>query len=258
MLNPTEDVTMELSGEVALVTGASRGIGRGIALAFGKAGAKVAVNYASNEAAAQEVIELIGECGGEAIAVKASVESVEEVAAMMARVREELGGPAIVVNNGGGGCPGKLEDLSEEDWEKALSVHLRGPARICKDVIPTMREAGGGCIINMCSVAAIRGLASGVAYGTVKGALLQFTRCLAFELGEDNIRVNAISPGVIHTDFHKNMTPEGRDITINTRQPLHVKGMAEHIAEAALFLVRDDFITGENIVIDGGLTSRIA
>ena len=124
--------------------------------------------------------------------------------------------------------------------------------------LPHLKKSGEGCVIMISSSAGVRGVAGAIAYAVAKGALPQFTRCLARELADDNIRVNCIAPGVIRTRFHDEMTPERKKLNLEQRIPLHREGTAQQVAEAVLLLITNDYITGETLIIDGGLTSRIA
>jgi NAD(P)-dependent dehydrogenase (short-subunit alcohol dehydrogenase family) len=151
-----------------------------------------------------------------------------------------------------------LFDLSPTDWTNAFDVHVHAIFHLCRAAIPLMRVKREGAIILISSTAGIRGVVTNVAYQVAKGALPQFARALAREFANDNIRVNCVAPGVIRTDFHKSMTPEQRRLNLEQRIPLHREGTPEQVAELIVTLVRNDYITGETMTIDGGLTMRIA
>jgi NAD(P)-dependent dehydrogenase (short-subunit alcohol dehydrogenase family) len=153
---------------------------------------------------------------------------------------------------------GGLLDLAPEQWEGAFAVHVHAVFYLCRAVIPSMRTKREGAIILISSTAGIRGVASHVAYQTVKGALPQMTRALAREFANDNIRVNCVAPGVVRTDFHASMSPEQRRLNLEQRIPLHREGTPDQVADVISMLVANDYMTGETVVIDGGLTMRIA
>ena len=170
---------------------------------------------------------------------------------------ETFGGVDMIFHNAGGGIPGGIMDVSPEDWNAAFDVHVHAAFHLVRSALPSMKKRGGGAIVMMSSVAGIQAGPGSITYGVVKGALQQFTRSLARELGDLNIRVNAVAPGIIRTRFHEAMTPEAKQHNIDVRIPLHREGTPRDVAEAVVFLMKNDFITGENIVIDGGMTMRI-
>ena len=249
---------MQLTGRKALVTGASRGIGKATALALAQEGADVAVNYVSNEAAAKEVAEQIQAAGSRALVLQADVSDGEQVEAMFRRIQEEWGSLDVLVNNAGGRCDGPLLELEDSAWEQALAVHLLGTVRCCRLALPGMIEKREGAIVNLGSTAGLRGVRNMAAYATVKAAVMHLTRCLAFEASQHNVRVNCVAPGITDTDFHAVTPPEFIKHSIDNRILLHRVGRPEEVAQAVLFLVKNDYITGEVVTIDGGLTMRIA
>jgi NAD(P)-dependent dehydrogenase (short-subunit alcohol dehydrogenase family) len=153
--------------------------------------------------------------------------------------------------------PGGLQEVSEEAWMNAFAVHVHSVFHLARAATPLMAKGGAGAIILVGSAAGLRGCIGALAYGVVKGALPQFARSLARELAEQNIRVNCVSPGVIRTPFHRSLTPEQVRNNIENRIPLHREGKPEDVADLITALIENDFITGENIVIDGGMTMRI-
>lgn len=241
------------------ITGGSRGIGRAIAVAFGARGGRVAINYRSNQAAAEEAAEATRAAGAtDVLLLQGDVGDGAQVKAMVGRLAERWDKLDVVCNNAGYGASGKLEEVSEEDWDRAFNTHVKGAFHVCRATLPLLRQADAGVIINTASVAGIRGLPKMITYGCVKATLVQFTKCLAWELADENIRVNAICPGIIRTDFHAAMTPEAKQHNLDNRIPLHREGQPEHIAQAVLAMVDNTYITGETLVVDGGLTMRIA
>jgi NAD(P)-dependent dehydrogenase (short-subunit alcohol dehydrogenase family) len=248
---------MEISGTVSLVTGASRGIGAATAVALAEAGSDVIVNYLKNEAKAQSVAESICAAGRRAVVIQADVADGRAVRTMVEKGVNELGHLDILFNNAGYGAPGKCEDVDEAVWQRALDTHLTGTFHCCRAAIPHLRKQSAGAIINMASVAGLGGFIGTIAYGVVKAGLIQFTRSLAWELGDDNIRVCSVSPGLIWTDFHEKMSPERLEYSIKHRIPLHRTGKPEEVAQLVVSLIRNDYVTGENVVIDGGLSMRL-
>jgi 3-oxoacyl-[acyl-carrier protein] reductase len=249
---------MQLSGRKTLVTGASRGIGKATALALAQEGADVAVNYVSNERAAKEVAEQIRAMGSRALVLPADVSNSEQVKSMFRRIQEEWGSLDVLVNNAGGRCDGPLLDLEDSAWEQAFAVHLLGTVRCCRLALPAMIEKREGVIVNVGSTAGLRGVRNMAAYATVKAAVAHLTRCLAFEASQHNVRVNCVAPGITDTDFHAVTPPEFIKHSIDNRIPLHRVGRPEEVAQAVLYLVGNDYVTGEVVTVDGGLTMRIA
>ena len=241
------------------VTGAGRGIGRAEAQAFAARGARVAINYVHNADAAEQSAELARQAGaGDVLLLKGDVADGDDVRAMVDRIASRWGKLDVVVNNAGYGCPGTLEQIAETDWDRAFAVHVKGAFHVCRATIPLLEKSDAGVIINTASVAGIRGLNGAIAYACVKATLIQFTRCLAWELADRNIRVNAVSPGIIRTDFHAKMPPEQKKHNLDNRVPLHREGRPEQVAQLVLALADNAYITGEAVTIDGGLTMRIA
>ena len=242
-----------------LITGASRGIGRATALAFARRGARLVVNYLGNKDAADQTAAACRDAGSpEVLVLKADVANGDEVRAMASTIEQAFGKLDVVFSNAGYGAGGKLEEVSEEDWDRAFAVHVKGAFNVCRSTIPLLRKSPSGSIIITSSVAGIRGLPKMITYGCVKGTLLQFTRCLAWELADEAIRVNAICPGIIRTDFHAAMSEEAKQHNLDNRIPLHREGQPDEVAELVLHLADNQYITGQEVVIDGGLTMRIA
>lgn len=245
----------DLEGQVALVTGASRGIGRAVALRFGEAGADVAVNYLKARREAEEVVRRLETLGRRAVSVKADVSRGGEVGTMVDRVAEELGPPDILVNNAGMIARAlTLQELDEAKWDRTADVNLKGAYLVARAVAPRMRlSPGSKSIINISSIAGVAPLSTTIAYGAAKAGLLMLTRHLARELGP-GIRVNAVAPGFIRTDFHRGSPPERLRRMVG-KTPLGRWGEPEDVADAVLFLASDraSFITGQTLVVDGGL-----
>ena len=176
---------------------------------------------------------------------------------MVAETLERLGRLDVLVHAAGGPAPGSLFEVSDEDWSRAFDVHLHAVFHLARAAAPHMKQQGEGAIVLIGSAAGRRGCLGALAYGVVKGALPQFARALARELADGNIRVNCVSPGVIRTPFQNFLTPAQAENNIRNRIPLHREGKSSDVARAILELVENDFITGEELVIDGGMTMRI-
>jgi NAD(P)-dependent dehydrogenase (short-subunit alcohol dehydrogenase family) len=176
----------------------------------------------------------------------------------VSEVADRLGSVDVLLHSAGGNVVGGLLEVSPEAWHEAFAVHVHAIYYLCREAVPRMRKKKAGSIILISSVAGLRGIPMNLAYQVVKGTLPQFTRALAREFAEDNIRVNCVAPGVIRTRFHDKMTPEQRQHNLDNRIPLHREGTPEQVADLITALVANDYITGETVTIDGGLTMRIA
>jgi NAD(P)-dependent dehydrogenase (short-subunit alcohol dehydrogenase family) len=171
---------------------------------------------------------------------------------------QRLGGVDVLIHSAGGPAPGRLEDVTPEAWYEAFEVHVHAVFHLSRAALPHMRAKKQGAIVLISSVAGIRGVPNILPYQAVKGALPQLTRALARDLAADNIRVNCVSPGIIRTRFHARMTEEQKRLNLDQRIPLGREGTPEQVAEVIALLVKNDYVTGENYVVDGGLTMRIA
>ncbi len=249
---------MDLTNKVALVTGATMGIGAAIAVELAKRGAHISTMARQLEAPAEELCARIGMLdrgchlmSGDLAQAASCTRAVEETV-------EKFGRLDVLIHNAGGPAFGRIEDITPEVWQHTLDVHVTANYHLCRAALPHLRSAGEGAIVMVASAAAVRGVPGAVAYATAKGALQNFTRCLARDLADDNIRVNCIAPGVIRTRFHANMPDDRRQFNLDHRIPLRREGTAEQVAEAVALLVTNDYITGETLMVDGGLTMRIA
>jgi NAD(P)-dependent dehydrogenase (short-subunit alcohol dehydrogenase family) len=182
----------------------------------------------------------------------------EQAAQSVHQTVEQLGSVDVLVHSAGGAAPGSLLDVAPEAWYKAFDVHVHAIFHLCRAAVPYMKKRREGAIILISSVAGTRGCLGALAYGVVKGALPQFGRALARELADDNIRVNVVSPGVIRTPFQNFLTPAQAKNNIDNRIPLHREGKPEDVAEVISMLVTNDFVTGETVSIDGGMSMRVA
>jgi 3-oxoacyl-[acyl-carrier protein] reductase len=240
--------------DVALVTGASRGIGRAIALQLAADGYAVAVNYASSSAKAEAVVSEIVAGGGSAIAVQADVSDGDAVAGMFSTVSDELGPVTVLVNNAGITDDGLLLRMSLEQWDNVLSTDLRSVFLCTKAALRTMLRAKAGRIINISSVSGISGNPGQGNYAAAKAGVIGFTKSIAKEVGSRGITVNAIAPGFIHTDMTESLGDAVTDAA-SDQIALGRLGLPEEVASAVGYLASDgaSYITGQTIVVDGGL-----
>ena len=248
---------MELKGKRALITGGTRGIGAAIALDLASQGADVAINSRTKDEAANETIKALEAHGHKVCFITADMADGDDARRCVNETVKELGGIDILVHNAGGPAPGKIEDLTAEQWHNAFDVHVHAAFHLCQEALPELRNNGEGSIIFISSVAGIRGCPAALVYGTVKGTILHFTRMLARDLADDNIRVNCVNPGIIRTRFHENMSSEAQAHNLANRIPLHREGTSEQVAEAVRLLVTNDFMTGESVTVDGGMSMQV-
>ena len=248
---------MDFKGSRTLITGASRGIGRAIALALAERGGKVGINYVNNAAAAADVVREVQARGSEALLLQGDVADKEQAESIVQQFVEHYGGIDALVNNAGSAMNGTIFTLTDEDWQHTIGVHVNGAFYCTRAAARHMIEQKHGRIVNMSSVAALRGVPNATAYAMVKAALVSFTQCTAMDLADYGITVNAVCPGLIDTDFHAATPSDKRAYNTEKRVPLHRYGTAGEVAEAALFMLQSDFITGETIVVDGGMSMRI-
>jgi len=248
---------MSLSGKIALVTGASRGIGRGIALELARQGAKVVVNYQRNAGAAQEVVAAIKAAGGEAIAVQADVSVAAEAQALIKAVTDAYGRLDILVNNAGTTRDNLLAMMKEEDWDVVLNTNLKSAFHCCKAALRTMMRQRYGRIVNITSVSGLAGQAGQTNYSASKAGVIGFTKALAKEVGPRNITVNCVAPGYVETDLTRDLPAELKGKMLELT-PLGRFGTVEDIAAAVAFLASDgaSYITGQCLSVDGGLVMQ--
>ena len=240
-------ISPNLIGKVALVTGASRGIGAAIAVALSEAGAAVAVNYRERADAANALVADINRAGQRAIAVAADVSQGPAVTAMVDRVASSLGPVDILVNNAGIAIVRGVDDLTEDDFDRTITVNLKSAFLCTKAVLPPMREKKWGRIVNITSGAA-RGAGSiGPHYNASKAGMEGLTRGYAARLVKEGITVNAVAPSLIETDMMS-----GRS-DLASRIPLGRLGHPEEVAQAVLMVLGNDYITGQTIMLNGGM-----
>jgi NAD(P)-dependent dehydrogenase (short-subunit alcohol dehydrogenase family) len=249
---------MELAGKVGLVTGGTKGIGAAAAVALARAGADVAINGRADDAAARAVKASIESLGRRAEVIVGDCARPAEARRVVEDTVKRLGRVDVVVHSAGGLVAGGLFEVKDEDWYAGFDVHVHAIFHLCRAAIPDMRRRKEGAIILISSTAGKLSLPTNVAYQVVKGAIPHFTRALAREFAPDNIRVNCVAPGVVRTRFHDKMTPEQQALNLQQRIPLRREGTPEQVASLIVELVKNDYITGDTVTIDGGLTMRIA
>jgi len=254
---------MRLKGKVAIVTGSGTGIGRATAELFGEQGALVIVADIDGDSA-DETVQRIKSAGHEATAVQADI-SMQADAEKIAKTAVDVYGTInILVNNAAVFVFGQVEQVTEEDWDRVLAVNVKGAAFCCKAVIPTMKKAGGGAIVNLGSISSVIAQPDFVPYNTTKAALLNFTRCLAMDLGTHNIRVNIVCPGVTQTHAldvviaNLKLSPDEAQKQFGDSAFLKRFAQPHEIAQGILFLASDDasFVTGTSLFVDGGYTAH--
>ena len=243
--------------QVVLLTGASTGIGAALAKAFGAAGAKVVVHYHHSAEAAQEVARAVEEAGGTALLVQADLADAAQLEALVAQTMERFERIDILINNAGSLLQRQtVAEMPDALYQEIMDLNMTAVFRLCRLVIPVMRRQGHGNIINVSSIAGRNGGAGGsVVYATSKGAVATFTRGLAKELASDNIRVNAISPGVILTPFHERFTDAERMAAMVRTIPMGRAGTPEECVGTVFFLASDQmsgYVTGQIIEVNGG------
>ncbi|HLZ50271.1 MAG TPA: SDR family NAD(P)-dependent oxidoreductase [Candidatus Acidoferrum sp.] len=237
-----------LSGRVALVTGASRGLGKAIALALAGAGADVAVNYRVQAAAAESVCQAIGALGRKCIAIQGDVSISADVEHLVTTTENQLGPIGILVNNAGIGKIIPADQVTEEIWNEYLRVNLTSVFLVTQRVLPGMRLARWGRIINLSSVAAQYGGIIGPHYSATKAGILGLTRSYASQFAKEGILANAIAPALIETDMVAGLPKD-----IATRIPIGRMGSPDEVGRIAVLLAQSDFITGQTINPNGGL-----
>lgn len=245
----------KLTGKVAVVTGASKGIGAGIAKAFAAAGAAVVVNYASDKEGAERVVAEITGNSGKAIAIQGDVAKAADVKRLFAEATTAFGPMDVLVNNAGVFRFDPIEAVTEDEFHREFNTNVLGPMLAIQQAIGHFGPDGGS-VINISSIASTDPLANSVVYAATKGALDSLTRALAGELGPRNIRINAIAPGGVETEgTHRvGLVGSERQKQMVAQTPLGRFGRPEDIAGVAVFLASDDsaWLTGERISASGG------
>jgi NAD(P)-dependent dehydrogenase (short-subunit alcohol dehydrogenase family) len=249
-----------LAGKVAIVTGGGEGIGRGICEVFARNGAQVAVLDRNADAGAETARELSG------LFVEADVSDEPSVERAVERVAAELGPPTVLVNNAAIFILKSAEQATPEDWQRIMAVNIMGPALVTKHVVPHMRRAGGGAIVNIGSVSSFIAQKGFLTYNATKAAVAEMTRCMALDLVDDGIRVNGVCPGAVWSAQVQRMAGEmgitkdeaARHPNLGAEQMMKRVADPTEIGNAVLFLASDEasFVTGENLMVDAGWTAQ--
>ena len=237
----------DLSGRIALVTGAARGIGKAIALALAEAGADVAVNYRAREADALAVADAVRDFGRRTMTVRADVSDSSAVKSMVDAIADELGGVDVLVSNAGVAMRRGLDDLTEADFDRTIAVNLKSAFVCTQAVLPGMRARRWGRIVNISSGAARGAGAVGLHYNASKAGMEGLTRGYSARLANEGITVNAVAPSLIETD----MSPGRPEVA--ARIPLGRLGLPHEVAQVVLMVVANAYMTGQTVQINGGL-----
>lgn len=248
---------MRFTGKVVLVTGAGAGIGRSAAELFAREGAKVVVNSVSPRGA--ETLAIVKKAGGDGLFVQGDVSVAADAKRLVDETVRAFGKLDILVNVAGIVIGGRVDTLSEEDFDRTMDVNVKGVFLTCKYAVLEMKKRGGGVIVNVSSVAALKGFAERSVYAASKGAVLSLSKAMAADYIKDNIRVNVVCPGTTDTPslderMQSAPDPQAAKAAFIARQPMGRLGRPEEIAEAILFACCDEaaFLNGNVITIDGG------
>lgn len=244
---------MDLKGKSAIVTGASLGIGAAIAKKLASLGCNVAVNYRKHDDEAKAVVAEVEQLGAKGLAVKADVSSFAEADAMVKQVKETFGGLQILVCNAGINWDGVIWKMTEEQWDKVIEVNLKGYFNYARAVAPLFREQAYGKIVMVTSINGIRGKFGQSNYAASKGGIIALVRSLARDLGNKNINVNAVAPGLIETDMVAAMTEEAKQKSL-AEIIMGRLGQPDEVANVVAFFASDlsRHVTGQCLNVDGG------
>ena len=252
-------MTDQLAGRTAIVTGASRGIGRAVAELLAARGANVVLGARSAEAL-DDALASVEAHGARGIAVPGDVTADDTPAALVSAALDTFGGLDILVNNAGGNSfMAPLATMRMSGWHKTMTLNLDCVVRLIQAALPALAASGRGSIVNVSSVSALRGSPLMAHYGAAKAALVSVTQSLAIEAAGDGVRVNALVPGWVETDLTGFLRADaGLEAAVLDRVPMRRWGRPDEIAQAALFLASDasSFMTGQSLVVDGGLSAQ--
>ncbi len=246
---------INLKGNVALVTGGSRGIGRAVVELLAELGADVAVNYVHDEAASESAVRMAKEKGVRAISLQADISKLADADRLVKETHEQLGRLDFVICNAGIWEGKPVDQISEELWDKTIDINLKGTWSVCRAAVPIMKNQRSGRIVIVSSTAGQRGEANVSNYAASKGGQISFTKSLASELAEFNIHVNCVAPGWVDTDMNDDVFDDkSRMESILNTIPLHRVGTAQEIAGAIVFLCTNwaNYMTGEVVNVNGG------
>lgn len=249
-----------LKDKIAIITGAARGIGAKSAEIFAAEGAAVAI-WDLNDERGNQIAQQIQDNDGTAIFCKCDVTDTEQIEVVTQQVTSELGTPNVLFNNAGIAVVGELEHISESDWDRQYAVNVKSIYLVSRAIIPLMRKAGGGSIINMGSESAFVGFPMHPAYTSSKAAVVHLTRSMAVRYAEDNIRVNSLCPGTINTELYQEFIAQQEDPDAVNKEidEMHPLGIGEpiDIAWAAVYLASDEsrYMTGAPMLVEGGILS---
>jgi NAD(P)-dependent dehydrogenase (short-subunit alcohol dehydrogenase family) len=246
---------MRLGGKVAIITGGGSGIGKAIAQAFAREGAMVVIAGRDSKKLEQAAAEIGEEC----LAVSADVSKTSDVQRLVDTALGKFHRINVLVNNAAVLLPGTAESLSEEDFDQTFSINVRGLWLLSRAVLPQMRAAGGGSIINIASVLSLLGARNRVAYSASKGAVMAMTKAMALDHAAENIRVNCICPGIVATEMVARFSLD--ENALRQRVAMHPMGrfgQPEDVASAAVFLASDEsgWTTGSVLTVDGGYSAQ--
>ncbi|KZL90790.1 elongation factor P 5-aminopentanone reductase [Clostridium magnum] len=243
-----------LSGKVAVITGASRGIGRSIAIELAKAGASIIVNYKNNEEAAKNTLEIIKSLDSFGILVKGDVSIYDEAKFLIDKAIEKFGKIDILVNNAGISKIGLFIDMNEKEWDNIIDINLKGVINGSHNALKYMVSQKSGTIINISSMWGNVGASCEAVYSATKGAVNLFTKALAKEMAPANIRINAVAPGVIDTEMNNCLSVDEKK-ELEEEIPIGRFGEGEDIGKTVVFLASEasKYITGQVITVDGGM-----
>ena len=254
---------MRLKDKVAIVTGTGAGIGRSIAEIFAKEGARVAAASRRAETG-QPVVDAINDAGGKAIFIQCDISKVEDVRELITDTLQAFGRIDVLVNNAGVNFAKPFEQTEPDDWDRVVNTDLRGTYLCSRLAIPHMLEKGGGAIINIATVHTLACLPGAAPYDAAKWGMIGLTKALAVEFASRNIRVNALSPGLIDTQIWQDVQKAAPDLQQclqywKSNIPMGRVGKPEEIAYAAVYLASDEasYVTGSNLLVDGGMTSQL-
>lgn len=244
-----------LQGKIAIITGAGTGIGRAIALAYAREGAAIALVGRRNE----PLHDVAKQAGGAPLVLSADVSKQSDIDRVLAAVKDRFGGLNVLVNNAGVLHIGTAEQITEEQWDQTFNTNVRGLWLLSRAVLPFLRKAGGGSIVNVASVLGINGARNRASYAPSKGAVILLTKCMAIDHGEENIRVNAICPSFVETDLTADVLRKASDPAAVRRErvgvhPIGRLGQPEDVAGMAVYLASDEssWVTGAALAVDGG------